>query len=125
MDIPGNVKADTMAKLGQLLSKTKELFIFFDIINNRIALQILKKWKKQWKHIFFKNSTYFTFNMLLGQRNIKTLLKMTKNKLRFFTIMQLKSEHEYFEFFNTNYRIGHEILELNTIYILNIMNKKH
>ena len=56
MDIPGNEKTNSMTKLKQLLSKKKELYIFFDVINNKITLQILKKWKKRWKHIFSKTS---------------------------------------------------------------------
>ena len=81
------------------MSNTKKFHYFFDVINNKIAMQIFKKWKKQWKHIFFKNVTYFTFNMLFGQRNIKKLFKIMKNKLLFFTIMQLKIGHEYFKSF--------------------------
>ena len=76
MDISGNQRADPMAKSGQTLSKTKELPIFFNVINNKIALQILEKWKNQWKHTFFKNITYFIFNMLSGQRNIKTFVRV-------------------------------------------------
>ena len=44
-NIPGNEKADALAKLMQTLSKTKELLTSFGIINNEIALKILKKWK--------------------------------------------------------------------------------
>ena len=43
MDIPGNEKADSMAKLKQLLLKKEELFTFFDVINNKITLQTLEK----------------------------------------------------------------------------------
>ena len=99
MNIPENEKTDAMAKLKKTLLKIKKLFTFFDIINNEIVLKILEKWKNQWKNTISKNFTYFTFNTSPGQRNIKTLSKLIKNKLLYFTIMQLKIEHEYFKSF--------------------------